>query len=126
MNREKLLQVREAILAHKNKFTYSYSIIGGDKAAEIIDEGCGTCGCVAGFTCALFRPQARWTWGGEMEIAADELQLNHAEIRFLFFCDNYEFSRLGYPNPPEHSMHSATADDAIERIDYLLNREVAA
>lgn len=122
MNRERLLKVREAILAHKNKFNYGYTFVGGLYAESILDNDCGTVGCVAGFTCAIFDPKATWSTRDVINSATRALELSAKEAKFLFYCDDFDC----FEGAPCHYMHTATADDAIERIDYLLNREVAA
>lgn len=57
-NKERLLQVRDAILAHKDRFKYAWIVgdrtdQGRDALPSELLHNCNTCGCVAGWTLAV-------------------------------------------------------------------------
>ena len=125
MNKEKLRQVREAIIKHKQRFEYKQYITNEEgTAGELLldDDECGTCGCVAGWTCALFAPD---TPTREIEDMACEI-LEIGELGgpdenvpgFLFLCG----AGFGFPDKEYWDMHYI---DAVERMDFLLEREEA-
>lgn len=124
LNKELLQRVRDTIVAHKGKFFYKHIVSSSPcdharsgfirpKAKDILDESCGTVGCVCGFTMAVENCC--------VHEAEERLGLNHDEAGFLFGgCqvfgfDDYDIDKLRWPD--------SGYDEALKRIDYLLNRD---
>lgn len=123
MRKDRLAQVAEAIRAHEQSFDYGFfavsdlgvSLETADTVREILND-CGTVGCVAGFTCALFAKGDRWM--GCIS-AGDLLGISWQDQQFLFHGEiGHGFGRVNINNPIE-----ATAAEAISRIEALIKSE---
>ena len=76
---------------------------------------CGTCGCVAGWTCQVLF-EGKYIPGSIHATAANLLNLDHRDKRFLFYCDG----GYGFPNQ-NCEIEEVTLDDAIDRINALID-----
>lgn len=91
MNKEKLLQVADAIEASELlHFGFNMKVFKDSTAIGILDNsgrGCGTVGCIAGWTIATF--QADHWKSGDPDIfafrAQEELNLTDRQAHDLFF-----------------------------------------
>lgn len=135
---ERLKRVRQRIVDEKEHFNYASFMANnnssksfwcgcdsfGDGVTVKEDEpkwDCGTVACVAGFACVeAIREKKNWDLldcdtDNANKYATRYLGLTHQEESFLFYCDGY----FGFP-----SMHTdeATVEDALKRIDYLINK----
>jgi hypothetical protein len=114
MNLERAIKLREQLLNLPGKFAYEeFGKALTDRGFEYDFETvkkhlCNTSACVAGW-CVLLNPEITETNLSYADSAAQKyLELDYASMRLLFFPDrNY------------------TLDDAIERLDHLINLEKA-
>lgn len=126
-NKARLIEVRDKILANKERFYYGkWTALLKDPEADMaesqkdiadrLEEDCETCGCVAGwaYTCIpskdhdgpLIQDQA-WKW----------LQLDIDDYYFLFV------GHAGLGIPKIQYLPDATVWDAIQRLNLLIDRE---
>ena len=104
MNRERLIVVRDFLVAHKERFDYR-TFCGRDEVkprgftvdigvvaevCERLEKDCGTVGCVAGWTVALFPKEAELSGAfGISNIAQEILKLSYIQGNILFSSSNY-------------------------------------
>lgn len=116
MNKDRLLQVKQAILDNPDHFDMSFwfnsdSIRGLGK--------CGTVGCIAGWTCHLFANECKGfnldyvlsDKSNTSSIAAELLDLTEEEAEYLFHEANWS-KRLWDKATPEEA--AKVIDDLIE------------
>jgi len=113
MHKDRLLRVREAMLACPENFDYVITLSGPGE--NITKPGCGTVGCVAGYTYALMGSRPVNSPLGILDEAEKLLGISNDEAGYLFYGDRLD-------EEPKLFIEDATCQDAIERIDYLLNR----
>jgi len=119
MNKELGRKVIEAIKAHRDKFDYTRACSDPGTLrthctpSEILDNSCGTVGCVAGFTAALCGHKPR---EGVVFVAKKALDITQEESLFLFY--GHKLHTL-----PGIPLEHAGPDEAVSRLEYLLNRE---
>lgn len=134
MNIEKMTKLRDWLrdMIPARSSTFNWHVWGMKKhdtdqlitGTELLyDNSCDTCGCVAGWTCALFRPSTLLASFRAPKAAKEELELTEAEAEFLFTPQlNYRWNPLA----DEYVMAIGLIDDglrgAISRIDFLLER----
>lgn len=118
MNREALIQLRGHIAdLPEEKFTYN-SYWPADNIREWWHGEapvCGTAGCVAGHTCVLFHLSSKGARGTvaytfPSSAAGEFLGLGKADQEALFYV----------------ACNSANKDDAVRRLDYLIQHETLA
>ena len=112
MNKERLQIVRDRIAAAPpEQFIYSSYLEDLTDMQRLFDEvpepGCGTAGCVAGWTCMLFVP------GLDIRFRNADQCVRKAIELLNIYSDTADF--LFH----EHCSQ-ATREDALKRIDYLL------
>ena len=115
MNVERLMKVRDFIVANPNKLNMAFYIDTGDKrdadptfGQHLEPHNCGTVLCIAGLTIAMFRPDCAIQNDGSPGLQAQRLlDLDFDQGIELFAPKN--FVRAGY-----------TADDAVKAIDSLI------
>ena len=133
MNKERLQLLRKTIVDNKDRFYYARwatplddltgegisriapeinSLSVSATALQLI-ENKSLCGCVGGFTIALFSVEA------DHEFMTTDikkyLELTDEEVSFLCFGRGmFGFDSL-------EPIHKATVEDALKRIDYLIN-----
>jgi hypothetical protein len=119
MNKERLQTVLQSIIAHKEQFDYSkwctYRHNDPDivlRASTLLTD-CNAVGCIAGFTCALYKPE---TYRDYYAIARYVLDLTLNEADFLLLG----LAEFGLPEIEE--TNETTVDNAIERINILLQQ----
>lgn len=128
-NVERLKAVKQAILDHTDKFMYqswcSKHKIGPwilNDFNNIVDPDCGTCGCVAGFTLGIFGseliPNINSNHDDIGDVASMILDLTAEEENYLFLCE--ELEGVEYDGQESIDLATATEEDAIKRIDYLI------
>lgn len=123
-NKARLIEVRDKILANKERFYYGKWVteIGNEENSDrsqselitTLATDCGTCGCVAGwaFTC-IERPLKRLGIGQNAEMW---LELDDSDFYFLFVA------KAGH-GLPQVLLHEATVWDAIQRLNLLIDIE---
>lgn len=131
MNIERMKQLLEHLKQlPEERFDYSFwghfpdnpnSRITGDQLAN----HCGTCGCVAGWTCALFSPEIRLVDFDTADEARVLLGLNSDEARFLF----YRLKTFGFRSDTFDKYSSSGRgllgtglQIAIRKIEFLIER----
>lgn len=122
INKQRLREVREMIVKHKERFSYAHVIRptrevhrqpGNNALKDLTSDNanwCGTTGCIAGFT--LANAAACGVSVTCMAEAAEYLELPENGYRFLFLGGE------GY-GEPEIPLEN-NVDDALKRIDILL------
>lgn len=118
LNKPLLRMVREAIVDHRKKFRYNVLVYPRNSdSQELLDDSCGTLGCVAGFTVAVAGEHAQ----AIVAKATSILGLTSDEAGFLFFCR----PRFGFEEVPSEVFRDQKRGlvEALKRIDFLLNRE---
>ena len=135
MNRQRLIQLREQLQNLPGEF--DYGTFGKRDDRDMTDQQfisatqehpCGTSACVAGW-CVIINMPEKVLKGKISMFDADEesqiyLHLTDEESNFLFFPGDRVYGDdylADYPQPSE-SMSDYSLQDALDRIDFLLNR----
>lgn len=125
MNKERLIQLRQAILDHKEQFEYLNWIGNPDEEDnyEFSTYGfsCGTLGCAAGFAIMMVNETFTISDINSIpHIASNILELDNEEKTLLFYPIK------GFRSTRERSKyythgHEGEVTEVIARIDYLLS-----
>jgi len=134
-NLKNLKTVRQAIIDHKENFSYGVGIyrktsFGGIPQFKDLIHNCGTVGCVAGFAVACSKHDTPTnSWPSICDSAQYYLNINGNEIRFLFHAyrrkDLTEPGYLSeYDYPADFDIGSCTDEEgyteAIKRLDFII------
>jgi hypothetical protein len=138
---ERLKIVRQAILEHKDQFVYYTWSAEIDKLAEEntavrsnqsyidvasrIQNDCGTCGCVAGFTVSCIPSDtlpilATIHWNNIFDVAARWLGIDDEMAKVLFYGRGWWFVGIGKSLPNIPDLRHTTYETAISRLDILI------
>lgn len=137
MNQERLIILKEAILKYSDQFNYQQWIDEGSTGAPVLahlipkehlDLDCGTCGCVAGFTCMIYTRQVLpnhpfynyvHTYDDISSNAKRILGLDDKQAEFLF--SPWRVSEL--PDDIMRGTGTFAVKEAINRIEWLLSEQ---
>jgi hypothetical protein len=134
---ERLKRVRQRIVDEKEHFSYATFMANNSSKSffygcDSFSDGvtvkedepkwdCGTVACVAGFACVeAIREKKNWDLldcdlDNASKFAKRYLGLSDCEESFLFYCSGI----FGFPYM---GTDEATIEDALKRIDYLINK----
>ncbi len=110
------------------RFTYSQSMVDresmfDDVSAKMLANDCDTCGCVAGWTIALFDIENKNIyWDKIRRKAGVILGISEEEAGFLFQGDEC----YGFKNYPiMNHLFERDKQEAIRRLEYLIHKHGA-
>lgn len=117
VNVDRLKTLREFLAKHEDRFDYGTfcSELGLKSFGDMLHT-CGTVACVGGWALALFCPHMSSAYSFE-GAACDSLGLNRDQRDFLFYGDE----KFGFP---VLDLDTATIQDALDRIDFLIKEAV--
>ena len=140
MNLKRAIKLREQLLNLPGKFAYqSFGkvLVNNPNPDTTYDSYnydfetvkkhlCTTSACVAGW-CMLLNHEITETNLSYADSAAQKyLELDYNAMRFLFFPDTYYAIMFKFKTKDDaYGYHRYTLDDAIERLDHLINLEKA-
>lgn len=137
-NKERLQKVLDHLRnLDPKKFNYNkwvsdingcnYSTLG---AINRLDKNeCGTTGCVAGWTCAIFKDQIDFfAYDTICDKAQKLLELSFSQVRFLFYAESYYegntqvFPDWEYRREYEHGadLDDVPIQEAIDRLEFAI------
>lgn len=135
MNQERLITLKEVILKYSDQFDYQQWIDEGSTGEPVqahlipkehLDLDCGTCGCVAGFTCMIYTrliinnhtfSNYVHTYNDIPSNAQRILGLDDKQAEFLF--SPWRLSDL--PDDIMRGTGTFAVNEAINRIEWLLS-----
>ena len=114
MNKDNLKIVRDAMAAALPE-TIDMSTICSEDDYESLLRDCGTCGCIMGFTFALFDPTYN-----DREVIIDKAISHAADILDLSFY-NAKHLFMGWWS--DNNLSEITQDEVVSHLDTLLESE---